>query len=179
MLVRRSSAEDLPLGAIMSLVLSAAPLRIGRTAVVLAGFLIVLATRNTAHAQMPKELGGCWLTTRALKTSNVQSLAPAEAHTFLGRKLKFSPTLARSGDAVLQSPQYYVRQVRDEDFTDAFSIPLKDIGITGNSAVEIDIYRDKNQLTEFPGNLVLLKDKRNIVWNWRGVFFEAKRCAAK
>jgi hypothetical protein len=163
----------------MRFVLLTAPARINRTAIILAGALVVLTAWSRACAQMPKELAGCWLTTRALKTTNVQSLSPAEAHTFLGRKLKFSPSLARSGAAVLQSPQYYVRQVKDEDFTDAFAISLKDIGITGNSAVEIDIYRGKNQLTEFPGNLVLLKDKKSILWNWRGVFFEAKRCAAK
>jgi hypothetical protein len=152
---------------------------IGRTVVILAGALVVLAACNTASAQMPKELGGCWLTTRALETSNVQSLSAAEAHTFVGRKLRFSPSVARSGDAVLQSPQYYVRQVKAADFADAFAISLKDIGISENSAVEVDIYRGKNQLTEFPGNLVLLKDKKSILWNWRGVFFEAKRCTAR
>ena len=106
----------------MRFVLLTAPARINRTAIILAGALVVLTAWSRACAQMPKELAGCWLTTRALKTTNVQSLSPAEAHTFLGRKLKFSPSLARSGAAVLQSPQYYVRQVKDEDFTDAFAI---------------------------------------------------------
>jgi hypothetical protein len=147
----------------------------GPTAV-LAGILFMLAVTPAAFAQMPKELGGCWQTTKALQTSNVQSLSQAEARAFLGRKLIFSPTLARSGDTALQSPQYYVRQVADAEFADAFRITLRDIGITGKSAVEIDIYREKNQLSEFPGNLVLLKDKQSIIWNWRGVFFEASHC---
>ncbi len=163
---------------IMSFGMLPAQSRVTLSAAVLASALAVLAGPNMAWAQMPKELGGCWQTTRVLQTSNVQSLTPAAARAFLGRKLKFSPSLARSGDAVLQLPQYYVRQVKAADFADAFAIPLKDIGITENSALEVDIYREKNQLTEFPGNLVLLKNKQSILWNWRGVFFEAKRCMA-
>ena len=151
---------------------------ITRAAAILSGALVVLGGPRMTCAQMPKQLVGCWQTTRTLHTSNLQSLSPAEARTFLGRKLRFSESLARSGDTVLQSPQYYVRRVSASDFADAFTITLKDIGITENSAVEVDIYRGKNQLTEFPGNLVLLKDKRTILWNWRGIFFEARRCTA-
>ncbi len=143
---------------------------------ILAAVLAVLAIAPAALAQMPKELGGCWQTTKALQTSNVRSLTPVEANTFLGRKLLFSPALARSGGTSLQSPQYYVRKVAAADFADAFGIAFRDIGILEKSAVEIDIYREKNQLTEFPGNLVLIKNSQSILWNWRGVFFEASRC---
>ena len=141
------------------------------------GALLGLAGATASFAQMPKELGGCWQTTKALETSNLRSLSPAEARAFLGRKLTFSPSLAQSGDTIFRSPQYYVRHVADADFADAFMIHLKDLGISGQSAVEIDIYRQKNQLSEFPGNLVLLKNNRTIIWNWRGVFFEASRCS--
>ena len=164
---------------IMRFVLSVPTSGITRAAAILVGALMAFAGWSKACAQMPKELAGCWQTTRALQTSNPQSLSPAEARAFLGRKLRFTPSLARSGDAVLKAPQYYVRQVKASDFADAFTITLKDIGISGDSAVEVDIYREKNQLTEFPGNLVLLKNKQSILWNWRGVFFEAKRCTAK
>ncbi len=153
--------------------------RFARAIPLFAAVLALFASPTTAHAQMPKELAGCWLTTRVLHTSNVQSLGTAEAQSFIGRKLRFSASTARSGDTVLRSPEYYVRQVKDSDFADAFHIRLKDIGIAGDSAVEVDIYRQKNQLTEFPGNLLLLKDKHSLLWNWRGVFFEAKRCTSK
>jgi hypothetical protein len=138
-----------------------------------------LAMAGKAQAQLPKQLAGCWLTTRALHTSNVQSLSPSETQSFIGRKLRFSRSLARSGDAVLHAPEYYVRQVKDSDFADAFQIRLKDIGIAADSAVEVDIYREKNQLTEFPGNLLLLKNKHSLLWNWRGTVFEARRCSSK
>jgi hypothetical protein len=144
----------------------------------LAALLAVFAT-GVANAQMPKELAGCWLTTRALHTSNVQTLTPAEVQSFVGRKLRFSASLARSGDTELHAPEYSVRQVKDSDFADAFTIRLKDIGIPRDSAVEVDIYREKNQLTEFPGNLLLLKDRHSLLWNWRGTFFEARRCSSK
>jgi len=132
-----------------------------------------------AQAQLPKDLAGCWLTTQILRTANVQTMGPAEAHSFIGRKLIFSASTARSGSTVLRSPEYYVRQVKGSDFADAFQIRLEDIGIPTDSATEVDIYREKSQLTEFPGNLLLLKDKETLVWNWRGTFFEAKRCSNK
>jgi hypothetical protein len=147
-----------------------------RPAALMLGCLAVFTGPSAARAQMPKQLAGCWLTTRALRTSNVQSLSPAETQSFIGRKLRFSPSLARSGDTVLHAPEYYVRQVKDSDFADAFRIRLKDLGIRSGSTTEVDIYRPKNQLTEFPGNLLLLKDKHSLLWNWRGTFFEARRC---
>jgi hypothetical protein len=150
-----------------------------RLAALLGASFAVFAGPSAARAQMPKQLAGCWLTTRALHTSNVQSLSPAEAQSFVGRKLRFSAATARSGDTVLHAPEYYVRQVKDSDFADAFRIRLRDIGIPADSTTEVDIYRQKNQLTEFPGNLLLLRDKHSLLWNWRGTFFEAKRCSRK
>jgi hypothetical protein len=160
------------------------PIPLPLQSLLLAVVVAVFAAPSAAHAQvapteLPKQLAGCWLTTRALQTSNVQPMSAADAKSFIGRKLTFSPSVARSGDTVLRSPEYYVRQVKDADFADAFRIRLKDIGIHTDRTTEVDIYRPKNQLTEFPGNLLLLKDKHSLLWNWRGTFFEARRCTSK
>src|SRR5260370_18403457 len=93
---------------IMRFVLSAPTSGITRAAAILVGALMAFAGWSKACAQMPKELGGCWQTTRALQTSNPQSLRPAEARAFLGTKLRFTPSLAPSAHALLNPPHSYV-----------------------------------------------------------------------
>src|SRR5260370_23276223 len=91
---------------IMRFVLSVPTSGITRGAAILVGTLMAFAGWSKACAQMPKELAGCWQTTRALQTSNPQSLSPAEAHAFLARTLRFTPSLAPSGDASSKTPTY-------------------------------------------------------------------------
>lgn len=125
---------------------------------------------------MPEQLRGEWCTKRSLKTWNVQALSKAEADAFIGRKLRFKQEEFKSGTQTFAAPKYSVKRLSESDLIDGYKVDAKELGIASTSVTEINVRSQNGRLLVIPGCLVFPKSNGKIIWQWKGVFFEATRC---
>lgn len=142
--------------------------------------LTVLAFGSASWcAEMPRELGGKWCTTRVFRTSNVQALTKSEQEALVGTVVEFSTSAFQSGTRRLARPQYQSTRFKARELVDRFMIMPAEIGISAPFLREVDVNDPSGRVAGIPGDTVLIKSSSMIVWYWKGAFFEAGRCHEK
>jgi hypothetical protein len=139
--------------------------------------LFALMSLTSARAELPKEIAGTWRTTKVIRTSNVQALSKHQAEAFLGHTFTFSASRFTSGASSLNSPRYEVERYRVGELIDRFMIMPNELGIRTSFVREVDVNDRSGNAAGIPGNIVLImgSGSTQLIWFWKGVFFEARR----
>jgi hypothetical protein len=127
----------------------------------------------------PKGVEGTWCTTTSLETPNVEALSKAEISSFLGLRISLYGVNLTSGTKVVRPTRYEEVRLSASKFVDEYRLYLKDIGVTVAHVNRITAVDSSGLAIGVPGDVVLVKSPTAIIWFWKGVFFEAKRCAER
>lgn len=132
---------------------------------------------GTPQKPPPKWFWGCWVVTKSLPTSGSFGISQKQADAIIGTRIMFTPTCARSGRTVIQSPKYSVKTLSALDFFKLGYFPLSQIGIGGRQVTEVALSLPGNLSDlDFPGSEVYLRDKdKDIVINVENQSFLAVR----
>lgn len=130
-------------------------------------------TRPTRPTSPPAWFWGCWVVKKPLPVTAVVGIGPKEEKAIIGTRIVFTPTCARSGKTVIESPAYKVTGLSAEEFWDLGRYPLSQIGIRAPrvTQVSLDLPNGMSDL-DFPGNYVYLR-KKDIVIDVENVAFLA------
>ena len=137
--------------------------------------LLVGAAKPTPKKSPPRWFWGCWVVTKSLPTAGISGLSQKQGDAIIGTRISFAPTRARSGHAVIRSPEYSVRIISARDFFKLGYFPLSQIGIHGRQVTEVLVHLPGNMSDlDFPGSQVYLRNK-DIVINVENQSFLAVR----
>lgn len=126
--------------------------------------LFLGAGKSPAPKSPPNWFWGCWVVTKALPISAMIGLSPKREKAVLGTRITFTPTCARSGRIILNSPKYSVKVLSARDFFELGYFPLSQIGIKKQHVTEIELALPGNLSDlDFPGDEVYLRQKDIVI----------------
>lgn len=135
-------------------------------------------TRPKPPTSPPAWFWGCWVVTKALPITAIVGIGPKKEKAIIGTRIVFTPTRARSGKAVVESPACRVTELSAGEFWNLGRYPLSQIGILAPrvTQVSLDLPGNMSDL-DFPGNYVYLR-KKDIVIDVENVAFLAVKAKA-
>ncbi len=144
-----------------------------------AALVFALGLCSCAHAVVdgedPLPICGDWKVERIISTPNVQGTSKAN---FVGRTVSYAHDRMRFGSAAIEMPKYVLSHQSAADFFDGARFELKQLGITGDSVVVVEVRNASNEGMTEPGTLVFVRNNREIVTGWDGVYYELLRTRA-
>ena len=154
--------------------------------------LVFTALAVACPAQtIPQELWGKWTVPREIPTTTIGCWGKTEAKKLIGTQIEYSGDLFRWNNAVTRNPKAEVTTVSAEQFQQENSgggahgsqINFRQLGIKADHAKQVTIQHTDAEITggttEIPGDRVLLKDSRTIVFSVCNFYFEAKKTPTK
>jgi uncharacterized membrane protein len=102
----------------------------------------------------------------------IAAMSPREADAWVGRKARFSRSLAQFGTDECTAPSYEARSLTPRAFAQEFRVPSTDLGLRAPiQMVEVRCAGRRGG----PGNRLLVKGPNELLTFWDGVFFELHR----
>ncbi len=154
--------------------------------------LVIAALGLACPAQtIPQELWGKWTVTRVIPTTTIGCWGKAEAKKLIGTQIEYSDEVFRWKNAVTRNPKAEVTTISAEQFLQENSgggahgsqVSFHQLGIKTDKTKQIAIQHADADIsggtTEIPGDRVLIKDRRTIVFAVCNSYFEAKKMAVK
>jgi uncharacterized membrane protein len=108
----------------------------------------------------------------AHQAPGIAAMSPREAGTWVGRKARFSRSLARFGTDECSAPSYEARTLTPQEFAQEFRVPSTDLGL--RAPIQMIEVRCAGPW-DGPGNRLLVKGPNELLTFWDGVFFELHR----
>lgn len=136
---------------------------------------------------IPQELIGKWVIQRELPARTISCWGEKEAKAIIGSQIEYTANSFRWKRVVVEHPMVKIRVVSAEQFERENSSPsvngsqvsFRQLGINAAETKEISIDHPPAEITkattEIPGDLLLLKNRKTIVFSVCNVYFEAKR----
>lgn len=126
--------------------------------------LLVGAAKPLPQKSPPRWFWGCWVVTKTLPTAGVSGLSEKQVDAIIGTRIVFTPTRARSGHTVIDSPKYSVKILSAKDFFKLGYFPLSQIGIREQQVTVVHVHLpDRMSDMDFPGNWVFLRKKDIVI----------------
>lgn len=157
-------------------------------------FVTLAALVGTGIAQtIPSELFGRWVVRRELQTSTISCWGETEAKTIIGTEIEYAADSFRWKDKLAKHPTAKVAVVTARQFHDENSgrganssqVTLRELGVKAGTAKHILIDHSgtasglPNEPMEMPGDDVLVKNNRTIIFSMCNLYFEAERVTAR
>lgn len=151
--------------------------------------LLVLLASVMATAQIPEELVGKWVIQREVPTQTISCWGEQDAKEIIGSEIEYTPDSFRWKNTVVNNPIVNVRVVTADLFERENSSPsvngcqvsFRQLEIDKPNAKQVSIEHSPAEITkgttEIPGDEVLVKDRKTIVFSVCNLYFEAKRLA--
>src|ERR1019366_2196121 len=153
--------------------------------------LFVVATiGHVAARDVPAELRGRWVITRELPATTISCWGTDQAKALIGTEIQYTVDSFRWKDKIVNHPKIEAAIVSAQQFHDENSghgtngseVSFGQLGIRSPDPTQITLdhppFEITRATTEIPGDAVLLKDKKIIVFSICNLYFEAKRLAA-
>jgi uncharacterized membrane protein len=102
----------------------------------------------------------------------IAAMSAQEADGWVGRKARFSRSIAQFGKNACPSPTYETRNLTDQAFAQEFRVQSTDLGL--RSPIQMVEVRCAGSW-DGPGNRLLVKGPNELLTLWDGVFFELRR----
>ena len=96
-------------------------------------------------------------------------MSARETDTWVGRKARYSGSLAQFGKDECSAPQYETRSLILQAFAQEFRVPSTDLGLP--APIQIVEIRCADPW-DGPGNRLFVKGPNELLTLWDGVFFE-------
>ncbi len=126
---------------------------------------------SRARPQPTDALEGNWHVV-AHHAPGIAAMSAREADTWVGRKARFSRSLAQFGTDACLSPSYETKDLTAHTFAQEFRVPSTDLGLRAPiQMVEVRCAGPWNG----PGNRLFVKERNELLTFWDGVFFELRR----
>jgi hypothetical protein len=146
------------------------------------------APEDAGHG-IPKQLWGKWVIHRQISTRTIACWGDKEARKLIGTEIEYKPDSFRWKNVVTDKPSATKKTVTAQEFQKENSgggandsqVSFKDLGILQPAADLILIQHPDAHITtattEIPGDSVLVKSEKKIVFSVCNVYFEADRAA--
>lgn len=146
--------------------------------------LMLLVGSGFARAQaMPAAIAGTWKIVRILPSHNVTCWDAERARTLLGTTLRYETGRMRWQGGSVAITDAFRRTISPEAFQEEYRTGLAELGVHAGKVEEINLQHEDADVTgattEVPGDSVLLAGPGRIVISACGVFFSARRAAAR
>jgi hypothetical protein len=148
----------------------------------------LLNTAVIASAQtVTKEVWGKWVVRREVPTTTISCWGEPDARKIIGTEIEYSQRIFRwnsiiTYDPVAESKIITAQQFHDENSggsVNSSQVDFQQLGIKQARTTEIKIHHADGHVSattnEIPGDDVLVKDAKTIVFSICNIFFEAKR----
>lgn len=130
--------------------------------------------RKTIVHQPPASVCGRWVVERFL--SHGMKVAPKGR--LLGLKAEYTASRMQFGRLVVRHPTYRVRRWSYVKFFRECFVRLSELGIRRKSVLVVDVLDDRGRDIVAPGAELLVRNKKQILMVWDGVFYLMQRKGA-
>lgn len=152
-----------------------------------AAVLFLGLLQGTPAQTIPKELWGKWIVRSEIPTTTISCWGEKEAKGLIGTQLEYSVGLFRWQGVVTENPNAETTTLTAAQFHDENSggsangsqVTFTQLGINADKATQVRIQHPDANITgatvEIPGDNVLIKDQRTIIFSVCNVYFQAER----
>ena len=143
---------------------------------------------GVATAQnIPQELLGKWTIQRELPTRTISCWGEKEAKAIIGSEIEYTADSFRWKTVVVNRPKVEVKIISADRFERENSSPsvngsqisFRQLGINTPEVKQVTIEHSPAEITkattEIPGDLLLVKNRKTIIFSVCNVYFGAKR----
>jgi len=133
---------------------------------------------------IPTTIIGKWRVRRILPADTVSCWGEKEARGLLGTEIEYTADSFRWKADSIQHPTVHVTVVTADEFQKEYSgsgsfVDFRRLGIPNSKATKVQIVHPPASITqgsiEVPGDNLLIKNRKTIVFSVCNVYFEAKR----
>jgi hypothetical protein len=143
--------------------------------------------RPTAAQTIPKELWGNWVVRREVSTQAVACWGEEKAKALIGTEIEYSAAIFRWDTVVKKNPIAKIKTITAQQFhaensgrgAKSSQVTFGQLGIKADKVTQVEVQHPAANITgatgEIPGDTVLIKDKKTIIFSVCSVYFEAER----
>lgn len=137
---------------------------------ILAGASVEVAhaqARETTVLQPPPSVCGHWVVERFL----THGMKAAPQGRLLGLKAEYDSSRVQFGSHVVPHPRFRVRRWSHEEFFREYFVRASGLGLRAKTIVVVDVLDGDGMDVIDPGMRLLVRNKRQILMDWDGVFY--------